>query len=160
MILGFSTQINNKPTYFVQKIHKCFSDILQTNVDSKIHYTKDYSIEKRYGSSPKLHTIRKDKNDRWKAGTMIDFYINARTKDMYCFAPRILVQSIQSIVISNSSNGFQVSVDGKNLWNYQIKELAINDGFEGIEDFQEYFISRLENCFFIGKLIHWTNLRY
>lgn len=37
----------------------------------------------------------------------------------------------------------------------QIKQLAINDGFDSLESFYGYF-----NKDFSGKIIHWTDLRY
>lgn len=170
MILPFSTQIKGKPTYFVEKIHKCFSNVLQNNVDPNTHYPKDYCIEKRYGSTPKYHTIREDKNDRWQPGTMIDFYINSRTKDMFRFAPRIAVVSTQEIEINWYSekralepsklahkhyNYVEVAVGSNVLDIKEIEKLAVNDGFENAEDFFAYF-----NKDFKGKIIHWTDLKY
>lgn len=37
----------------------------------------------------------------------------------------------------------------------EIKQLAINDGFEDVENLIAYF-----NKVFTGKIIHWTDLRY
>ena len=164
MILSFKTKINGKPTYFVEKILKTFDEKECSEADKEM--LKEAILEgfldilKYDEVTPKIHTIRKDEKNRWKPGLMIDFFINARQKNMFRFAPRIPVVKTQSIVISNSSNGFQVSVEGKNLWNYQIEQLAINDGFENLADFRNYFIQELENGFFTGKIIHWTDFKY
>lgn len=168
MELFFSTEINGKPTHFVEKIWKGLKTLspeayikVWASVSPK-EMTKKYQVDMDVYKTvePKLHTIRQDKRQRWKIGVPIDFSISTKTKDMFCFAPRIPVISIQSIVISDSNNGFKVSIDGRQLDNNEIQKLAINDGFEDIFDFQNYFNERLKNCFFIGKIIHWTFLKY
>lgn len=163
MILPFKTMIDGKPTFFMEKIWAGLEDICEKEnycIDAFHFGLIKNGFDDSLDRKPKIHTIREDKNNRWKEGKTIDFFINSRTKDMFRFAPRIPVISCQSIIISNSCNGFQVSVDGINLWNFQIEELALNDGFEGIKEFRDYFIAQLENNFFIGKIIHWTNFKY
>ena len=105
MILPFSTQLNGKPTYFVEKIHACLES-------QKLLYRGENleTFDRRYFElfthSPfdyinyfneKKHTIREDKKNRWKAGTKIDFFINVRQKNMFRFAPVLPVVSIQKI---------------------------------------------------------------
>ena len=160
MILSFKTQINGKPTYFVEKIWKSLQPVEISEYIAHIDGKYLAPMCKRTDMNAKLHTIRKDEKNRWKPGMEIDFFINARQRNMFRFAPRIPVVKTQSIVISNSSNGFQVSVEGKNLWNYQIEQLAINDGFDNLKDLKDYFIQELENGFFTGKIIHWTDFKY
>lgn len=183
MILPFSTQINGKPTYFVDKI---WTSLME---DLNYDFLRDYLQFEKLASKelenknpfikisdfkPKLHTIREDKNDRWKPGVMIDFFINARQPNMFRFAPRIPVVSVQKIRIKyteSSSNTplIYIEVFGKNDYKCldtfnpktkqssfkHIEELAINDGFETVEDFFAYF-----NKDFTGKIIHWTDLKY
>lgn len=145
MILGFSIQLNGKPTEFVSKIL----------VNSKIH------------------TIREDKKDRWQPGTNIDFFINVRKKTMFRFAPVLPVVSTQKIEINYYSNNnpiftseiskiakeyyneVEVVVDDNKLTFKEVELLALNDGFDNCNDFFTYF-----NNDFIGKLIHWTEKRY
>ena len=169
MILPFSTQINGKPTYFVEKILKSF-DGKDCTEDDKLMLKEAIYLEllspfKYDEVKPKLHTIREDKNDRWKPGVMIDFFINARQKNMFRFAPRIPVVSTQRILMSYAyANIIHITINGKRLNDWQEKEkLAINDGFESWDDFVDYFIPIIEKSedeFFTGKIIHWTDLRY
>ena len=169
MILPFSTQINGKPTYFVEKILKSFDgkdctedDELMLKEAIYLGFLSPYKYDE---VKPKLHTIREDKSDRWRAGVMIGFFINARQKNMFRFAPRIPVVSTQRILMSYAyANIIHITINGRRLNDWQEKEkLAINDGFESWGDFVDYFIpiiEKSENGFFTGKIIHWTDLRY
>ena len=114
--------------------------------------------------NPKLHTIRDDSKNRWKAGTKIDFFINCRKADMTRFAPILPVVSIQDIMITRNKHGkTMVFIDGKIFYmqdwsveqKYKMLHFAHNDGFDTTEEFFEYF-----NTDFNGKIIHWTNLKY
>lgn len=160
MILPFSTQLNGKPTYFVEKIQRSISKNLHNpHIDIKSEWFNSFIYFK---VNPKLHTIREDKKDRWKPGTMIDFFINTRTKDMFRFAPRIPVLSTQEIEIIHHSKKYLkddafpgVYIDG-NLMRYaDVAKLSQNDGFDTVEDFFAYF-----NKDYTGKIIHWTDFRY
>ena len=155
MILPFSTQLNGKPTYFVEKIH---SGLLQNGIIDIAGFADDereFNLNKLATSEPKLHTIRKDEKNRWKVGNIIDFFINARQKNMFRFAPRIPVIAVQHIDITNYNGTKSVHIDGRKLGEFQLHKLAVNDGFASVKDFFEYF-----NECFSGKLIHWTNLKY
>jgi hypothetical protein len=163
MILPFSTNLNGKPTYFVEKIH---SGLLQHNLMGDFELKEDYNfdLEKLVTGQPKLHSIREDKNNRWKAGTKIDFFINVRQKSMFKFAPVLPVVSIQEFSIGYNNNGKAVIfIDGKIFCiqdfsidhQYKLKQFAQKDGFDTTEDFLAYF-----NKDFKGKIIHWTDLRY
>ncbi len=97
--------LTNQPTYFPEKIIRSLylpeyklmtqfdflNEILDENEILPITNFQDLK--------PKLHTIRRDSKDRWKAGNDIHFYINARTKNQYQFAPVLTVKSIQKIEI-------------------------------------------------------------
>lgn len=164
MILGFSTKINGKPTHFVERIHKCFS-LREVNMvaglDPSLHYPKDYNYVAKDKKPAKLHTIREDKTNRWKAGMKIDFFINVRTKDMFRFAPVLPVVSVQSFEVEKLCNtgewykDFIVLVDNLYQDVNGINQIALNDGFDTVEDFFSYF-----NENFKGKLIHWTDKKY
>jgi hypothetical protein len=176
MILPFSTQINGKPTYFVDKIWSGLIAQKLATIETCRRYEynrekvtpKEFAIVPHY--FPKLHTIREDKNDRWKVGTKIDFFINCRQKNMFRFAPVLPVVSTQKVHIMwvNTFGTFvaRVFIDDQSFAcvNFEKKEmivtgkmleLAQNDGFDTIEDFFAYF-----NKDFTGKIIHWTDLRY
>lgn len=161
MILSFKTKINGKPTYFVEKIH---SGLLQNDIvdfEGISFKDRDFDVNQFVKSEPKIHTIRKDEKDRWKTGIMIDFFINARQKDMFRFAPRIPVVSVQKIEIKHVKNNqfyrdhIGVKIDGVIMSLEQVSKLAYNDGFETVADFFQYFKED-----FKGKIIHWTKLQY
>ncbi|MDI5894381.1 hypothetical protein [Flavobacterium algoritolerans] len=175
MILPFSTQLNGKPTYFIEKI---WEGLLRTVKDDVQYIAYLNAHEKQCGkhwdylpdehermTNPKLHTIREDKNDRWKPRTKIDFFINCRQKNMFRFAPILPVVSVQKVEIFYKGLFSAVAIDnvlfytdadfklGKSTAG--MLQLAQNDGFDTIEDFFAYF-----NEDFKGKIIHWTDLRY
>lgn len=173
MILAFSTKINGKPTYFVEKIHSC---IVQNHPE--LEFTLDgcdyvFNLDVLANCQPKKHTIREDKNNRWRTGTKIDFFINVRQKNMFRFAPVLPVVSDQKIDITyyNESNptftgdlskiakGYynevEVVIDNNKLTTKEIELLSLNDGFESVYDFFAYFDKD-----FTGKIIHWTNQNY
>ena len=177
MILPFSTQLNGKPTYFVEKIQ---AGLVQEQRFKELNVLdfepENFDFDYFLNCIPKIHTIREDKNDRWKAGTKIDFFINCRQPTMFRFAPVLPVVSTQKIEIvysGGSLNYADVYIDGELfLKNYnphqvikgvksddekeeKIIKLAQNDGFDSADDFFSYF-----NKDFKGKIIHWTDLRY
>jgi hypothetical protein len=119
MILGFSTQINGKPTHFVEKIIKSIIEIARKKNNQLlladdlrqlhrycIQFNLNYAHVLGYVEDviAKNHTIREDKNNRWLPGIMIDFFINVRTRNMCRFAPKIPVVSTQKITINWASN--------------------------------------------------------
>jgi len=164
MILGFTTQINGKPTYFVEKIHSGLlqNDLLQGFDLGSDH---DFDLDKLCSCEPKLHTIRDDEKDRWHAEMMIDFFINVRTKKMFRFAPKIPVVSTQKVLMTYyHSNIIQISIDERELFSYTERlEFALNDGFDSWEDFFNYFYPKIKAApkeVYTPKLIHWTDLRY
>lgn len=159
MILGFSTQLNGKPTYFVEKIH---SGLLQNDLlqGFDLGLDHDFDLDKLCSCEPKLHTIREDSKDRWKVRTMIDFFINCRQPNMFRFAPKIPVVSTQEIeIIYDKFFGENIypdiRIDNMRLHPEKFETLAQNDGFDTIEDFLAYFDKD-----FTGKIIHWTDKRY
>jgi hypothetical protein len=167
MILGFSTQLNGKPTYFVEKIHQALRlSFFQDSVGfSSEHIPKDFDFVIYPLVEPKLHTIREDKTDRWKVGTKIDFFINCRQPTMFRFAPVLPVVSTQEVFMTYAhSDLIQISIDGHELFSYSERlEFAINDGFDSWNDFFNYFYPKIKaaprECY-KPKLIHWTDLTY
>lgn len=189
MILPFMTKfpasagaLAGKPTAFIDKIwqgwlnqdadriHKYFE--FKDEFKSRFTGTQKFQCWDRHDSPlykmqfwNKLHTIREDKADRWKRGVVIDFFINARTKDMFRFAPRIPVVSIQKIQIlwddpclsiwKFNDRNVAVVIDGYRIHESNIGLLAKNDGFDSLDEFFEYFDKD-----FSGKIIHWTDLKY
>ncbi|MBP4139971.1 hypothetical protein [Flavobacterium geliluteum] len=170
MILGFSTKIKDKPTYFVEKIDRgLIQEGLPLLSIDKDKSSYAYDIGKLEECFPKIHTIREDKNDRWKKGNKIDFFINVRQKNMFRFAPVLPVVSTQKVMIVwydlFGKLMVRVFIDGKSFATVKfadkliitgnILELAQNDGFDTVAEFFEYF-----NEDFKGKIIHWTDKQY
>lgn len=134
---------------------------------------KNGKCNPNFPHKPKIHTIREDKNNRWKAGMDIHMVINNRTKNRFQFAPVVKCVSVQEIEIDSYESDikshftyskhlgnyrykvFRVWIDGKMRPIRELEKLAINDGFDSAEDFFKYF-----NKDFKGKLIHWSNLKY
>ena len=179
MTLAFSTQINGKPIHFVEKIWQgLLISERRFSWDDFAPYIFDSPGLGRFvlgEFKPKIHTIRKDLKDRWKEGRDIHMVIHNRTPKRFQFAPVVKCVSTQEIVIKYSptlnrgGRKFDKAIvwidEGASecLWiddeikncALTIEQLAINDGFDSVEAFFEYFSED-----FTGKIIHWTNLKY
>ena len=109
----------------------------------------------------KIHTIREDKTNRWKAGNVIHGATGVRTKNYNQFFEDVC-RSTQKIEIkydNKCSDWPAVIIDGKEHRIYHkpnvILQLAMNDGFKHPSEFSEWFKSD-----FKGKIIHWTDFKY
>lgn len=103
----------------------------------------------------KIHSIREDKTDRWKADRAIHMATGTRTKKYNQFDYRECV-SVQKIQIWwTAANVPFVYIDGRLLNSFETLELCKNDGFKGEQDFFNWFREDYE-----GKIIHWTDKRY
>lgn len=184
MTLAFSTHfpdkkgtLSLKPTYFIDKIWYGFlfrkDDLCDENQKYHIQYiekfkdnwdSREFHFTEKY---EKLHTIREDKSNRWKAGNDIHPVINNRTPQRFQFAPTIKCISVQliwiqtfkkRILVENYLNDDKTIPDNsywKELQADEVFNLIKNDGFDSEEDFWLYFDKS-----FAGKIIHWTNLKY
>lgn len=170
MNLAFSTQfpptaqpaIANQPTHFVEKIWKGFIENQQhLDVFGEYVFNKHYDFENMEAQTPKRHTFKQDKANRWQVGNLIHFYINARSKNQFRFAPVVPVLGIQKIEINwFDYDAFRlpepnIYINGN--WIVGDKKLLLmqNDGFDTPEQFYAYFNQNFE-----GKIIHWTDLKY
>ena len=171
--LGFSThfpkRMGEQPTYFISKIWRSeclgvkdseFEKYFFKYSDKFLKFWDAHPFERDI--IPKVHTIRADKKNRWKVGDKIHMVVFNRTKNRFQFAPVLEVKLIQKIKINNKSyistdNLFDetVFIDDRILTRDELKQLVLNDGFESIEQFFEWF-----NEDFTGKIIHWTDLKY
>ncbi len=122
---------------------------------------KPTNFEEKIKKGIKMHTIRWDEKGRWKEGNRIHFSTGARTGNYNCFKEG-KCKSTQPIFIIDRN--IWVGEDSETDWiecrkltDIDIEELAINDGFDCIEDFWAWFDQYSP---FSGKLIHWTGLRY
>ena len=142
MVLGFKTHFKNGvETKFSEKILACVLPAFKTQY------------------IPKKHSIRK--GNRWVAGDKIHMAYGVRSKKYWQFNFNILgldkVISTQKILIRNRFNDrIGVLVDGRELSNFEIDQLASNDGFDTIDDFWDFF----KGEHFRGQIIHWTDLKY
>lgn len=166
MTLAFSTKwpkhmpqhMAGKPTYFVEKLCHSLKEVYKDHLPARFK-PEGFDFNVSLNCQSKLHSIREDKHDRWKPGMHIHFVINNRTPQRFQFAPVIKCISVQKIEIQyRDEDGFKLScptvhVDG--VWLTDHTQLAINDGFNSVEDFFAWF-----NTDFTGKIIHWTDLKY
>lgn len=166
--------LSEPKTYFIEKINL---GLLQNEKIKRIDYVDSLEeFRAKFNTNwdikphlaPKLHTIRRDEQNRWKEGMNIHFVVNGRTKDRFQFSPVVKCVSVQTIEFKwdYEKSMCWVFIDGISHTTFEKREcsieygenaikLAKNDGFESVEDFFKYF-----NEDFKGKLIHWTNLKY
>lgn len=178
MTLGFSTkwpkkmgpEYAGKPNFFMEKIYESLlqKGVLINAMEFAYLGRKALPEDYKVGThAPKLHTIREDSKKRWHAGMTIHPTINNRTKERFQFAPVFSVQSIQKIRISQmltttskygtvvNCKAFRVDIDNRVLDKIEVEQLAMNDGFDSVEQFFNWFREDFE-----GIIIHWTDLRY
>lgn len=103
----------------------------------------------------KIHTIRDDEHDRWQTGNLMHMATGVRTKKCKTF---YIVRCTCTQWIWVYNNRVYVTLSDEKgpkyrLKNWQIKELAINDGFDTIEDFFAWFSKEPGKK---RKLIHWV----
>lgn len=112
-------------------------------------------------SETKIHTIRKDATRRWRAGMKIHMGTGVRTKQYSCFLEEWCesVQQIEVFTSTEKMNGYFVKIDGRLLSPEETLELALNDGFNSIEEFYLWFArdGKLSRTL---RLIHWTDFKY
>lgn len=166
MTIPFSTHINGKPTFFVEKIIKSIEENETTNFDvkwmMKLVNSGLFDFDKYDNVQPKIHTIRDDVHNRFRPGVIIDGFINSRTKKMLRIMPRVPIISTQKVFMTyNFNDVIEISVNDKYICN--TLEFAQNDGFETWEDFFNFFYPKImanPDKFYKGKIIHWTDLKY
>jgi hypothetical protein len=129
MTLSFSTTMNGKPNFFIEKIWESILNERLSDQSTYQNYRFDYNekLKKDYDQQtpynfnikPKRHTIREDQHDRWGAGTNIHMVINNRTANRFQFAPLIKCISTQQIVIIDADNLSQTIIE--KMMCYRIK---------------------------------------
>jgi len=111
----------------------------------------------------KIHSIRKDKPNRWKPGMLIHHWLfSPRHPSKHphefgrdvCFSTQF-IQIFWEQKDSNSKKEPFVYIDESCLSDQEVEQLAINDGFESSKSFFAWF-----NEPFNGKIIHWTAFQY
>lgn len=165
MKLQFSTHINGKPTYFVERIHSgLIMNELMDGFEAELTH-KGFNIDAFAEKHMKLHTLRNDEDNVWQRGVPIEFMVNDQNMNSFQFAPVLPVVNVQEVFMTYAhSDLIQISIDGRELFSYSERlQFALNDGFDSWEDFFKYFYPKIQaspkKCYKL-KLIHWTNLRY
>ena len=172
MTLGFSLQINGKDMHFMEKI-LCghFWDMEMTHEMVSAFINPAFDEKYLDTNKPKLHSIRDDKTNRWRAGMPIQMVVGNRTKQRLQFAPTVPCTKVQAFKIvthyHDNTTGSTVFIDGKEIgsafWQncmlvatgITLKKFIQNDGFDDVNEFFEYFPEQ-----YTGKLIHWTNREF
>ncbi len=111
----------------------------------------------------KIHTIRDDEKRRWAAGVPIQFATGVRTKQYDKFKDGVCTGT-QRVFMTYDQGRLEITIGSKYLYAYQEREqLAINDGFESLSAFEDWFIpicQRRKDGVYTGRLIHWTDFEY
>ena len=113
---------------------------------------KPTDFEEKIKKGIKLHTVRWDDKDRWKLGMKIHFATDVRSSRYNCFKEGVC-KGTQKIAIEDDA----VYVDGIQLTESELTDFAVNDGFDSVSDFWDWFNQYQP---FKGKIIHWTNILY
>lgn len=164
MDLAFKQVVHDRKTLFIERI---WNYLLYESGES-LHYTYNVFLEgyrhkfnRDWDGHPdnivnaKLHTIRWESWNVWKVGKTIHPIVNARTPNRFQFAPELTVKGIQRIWICHTKEGSFVKIDGVAINSWTLYNLAINEGFESVDDFFAYYRNKL-----YGIIIHWTDLKY
>lgn len=115
-------------------------------------------------SGEKIHTIRDDKHMRWKPGMSIQHWLgNPRnvSKNPHQFAAGEC-KAVQEVYIKRTSDlrfhGMYIAIDGVPISNWDIEELAKNDGLT-LHEMREWFVPESLPTFY-GRIIHFTDKMY
>lgn len=181
MILGFKEFLDTKkkkPTYFREKILTCAAmEKLRIENPARVSYPLEGVPVQQLPSGlkvpfrAKLHTIREDSHDRWKPGMSIQMVyrgagykiIDEFNKGIPELSKCVSIQELKLWRVAGRSRNdidytkfetkIMCTIDGHRFDDFE--KLALNDGFESVEDFFAWFKKD-----FTGKIIHFTNLRY
>jgi len=120
-------------------------------------------------SDLKKHSLRKDPKNRWKKGRFIQHSTGVRTNHYRCFYVNVC-SGVEQIAIMYDGEGSPnaVIVEGQILSCDEIAAMALNDGFFCEDDFWDWFrkdstlvtANGKSSRVWVGKIIHWTDLRY
>ncbi len=151
-------------TYFREKIRKCLYG--ETTRAERIEMLVSGLVNGPKSVKPKLHTIRpfsfdKDgtfKGCRYKEGMELSlrYWTGKPYRSSQEEFGRCVCKGIETIhVIYNREGVPNVYVGGNRVKGVDLEMLAMNDGFDSVEDFFKWF-----NKDFSGWIIHWTMFRY
>jgi len=137
-------------------------DQIENNIQKNSKSTMILSFKKQFikpiQDGSKIHTIREDRPNRWKAGNSIQMATGVRTSKYNMFQAGKCVSTQEIVIWWGDPHIYQhpaIQVDGYVLKPDEVVRLSENDGFILLEDLYKWFS---EN--FTGKIIHWTDKRY
>lgn len=155
MTLAFSTQWPDKRrTLFPEKIQLPYVPEIQKHFPDML---------------PKIHTFRV--GNRWRAGLQIHMVTGNRTPHRHQFNADILQLqtciSVQNAIIRNfDGDGISVELMGdlntasRFLTDKELLLFAANDGFNSIEELEDWFFSDGNADIHEGQIVHWTKFQY
>ena len=162
MTLNFMQKFpDGTDTFFKEKIwagllsNPQYKDHIESEFWEEFEYVR---TARRIATNPKLHTFRR--GNRWQQGKKIHFKVWSGTpykSKTINFAPRINCTGQQKIFIQSPTLCLKsrIFIDGKQLGDDKINQLAINDGFNDEKHMFTYFKEHFE-----GQIVHWTSIRY
>lgn len=154
MILSFKTELNGSPTCFREKILVHLGkDAILKYFNSTDELSQQVAHEGLAWIKPKKLTIRDDPNNRWQKGRLIHFATGARTKKYECFALG-KCNKTSTIVFAHNKEANQILVflEGLDLTDSQVRQLAQDDGFEDVYAFLAFHLGK--NAFVTKKIIY------
>jgi hypothetical protein len=139
-----------EPTYFVEKI---LASLGQSLADEYRLFNPRLSLD---SFEPKHHTIRS--GHRFKAGDLFSPRVWSGNSKQIIIAPDIQVKKVFSFQICPFDGSYLVNTGS--ISTDDLKILAINDGFEYLDDFELWFKIK-KRCGFSGQIICWNeNIEY
>lgn len=169
MILGFKQNFPwDEPTNFREKILAGVKIVTPLDVFTAFKTDPKNNLS---GWKPKIHTMREDPHNRWKAGMSIQMVYRGKNYSILdhfnkgipelekCVSTQKIKIKLIELKVGNvvhpSVNELHVYVDNKEIESKIIHYLALNDGFDGLQRFLMWF-----NKDWQGKIIHFTDFRY
>lgn len=112
----------------------------------------------------KIHTLREDASNRWKAGRKMHMATGVRTKNYHCFK-RDLCNGCQRVELLPKKREILIHNGIKMMRLLPQHHLFFvrNDGFDTVEEFWQWFEAEAKKYnvdVLFRKLIHWTDYRY
>lgn len=122
----------------------------------------------------KIHTMRDDPKDNWRAGRLIHHCTGLRSANYNCFKIDTCVSTQRVLMVlafhkakKGVPAGWQlhITVDRHRLSTDEISLLIRNDGFNSYTDFRNWFFPLTAKGIYrktmrVVKLIHWTQFMY
>lgn len=127
----------------------------ETHFREKIWAIKDLKLQGTY--KPKRHTIRETEFwQKWVGRPVEPFYWEDKPYNSgHIVFDKLPIISWQKFEVAITPTGKRILVDGDQLGPVLIEELAINDGFDTVEEFFQWFKED-----FSGYIYHFTATKY